>query len=76
MISNFEKSVAFLIMNKRRDLGLTQEQLDTAMGFKGSFIGKVESYVKSVNLDHINKLAIIFNCSPKELIPEKYIKQD
>ena len=74
MISNFEIAVADLVMEKRRFLNITQEQLDRRMGFEGAFIGKVESHKSGLNLDHINKLAQVFNCSPKDLIPNNYIE--
>jgi transcriptional regulator with XRE-family HTH domain len=75
MISNFELAVADLIVQKRRDLGLTQAYVNDALGFEGGYIGKIESHIKGANLDHINMLAKIFNCSPRELIPETHIEE-
>mgnify|MGYP000902527010 CR=1 FL=1 len=74
MISNFEKAVSVIVMEKLRSKGITQSELDSKMGFEGSYVGQILSYKRAFNLEHINKLAKIFNCSPKELIPENYIE--
>jgi transcriptional regulator with XRE-family HTH domain len=54
---------------------MTQADLAFKMGVSYGFIGKIESlnYSTKFNLSHINKLAKIFNCSPKDFLPDKPI---
>ncbi|MFV0500858.1 MAG: helix-turn-helix domain-containing protein [Bacteroidales bacterium] len=61
-----ERAKEFRIKNK-----LSQADLAFKMNLSVGFIGKVESKVSSTkyNLNHINKLAHIFNVSPKEFLP-------
>ncbi|MCX6148313.1 MAG: helix-turn-helix transcriptional regulator [Candidatus Kapabacteria bacterium] len=56
---------------KRTEKKYSQVELAELLGVSSGFIGKVESpkYPTKYNLNHINKLAIIFNCSPKEFLP-------
>lgn len=72
MISNFDKAVTELIMTKRRDKGITQEQLGEALCVDASFISNIERYEKKYNVEHLGKLSKLFECSPKELIPDIY----
>lgn len=60
----------------RIDLGLSQEQLSILAGFKSnSFVGQVESgnQDKHYNIRHVNLFAKIFNCSPKDFLPDQPI---
>ena len=74
MISNFLKEVTKLVLVKRKDAGISQEQLARQLLVDTSFISNVESNRKHYNLDHINKLSKLFNCSPRELIPNDHIE--
>ena len=56
----------------REEANLSQSELAFKLGVSNGFIGQVESikFPSKYNLDHIDKLALIFNCSPKEFLPE------
>lgn len=61
------------VKEKRIEHGMSQEQLSIAIGFKSNgFVAQVESnnFLKRYNIQHINKFASIFRCSPKEFLPE------
>ena len=61
----------------REEANLSQSELAFRLGVSNGFIGQVES-IKSqskYNLNHINRLAIIFNCSPKDFLPDLPLKE-
>jgi transcriptional regulator with XRE-family HTH domain len=55
----------------REQANLSQSEL----AFK--FVGQVESMksASKYNLNHIDKLSVIFNCSPKEFLPDNPINK-
>ena len=61
----------------REQANLSQSELAYQLGVSNGFIGQVES-IKSpskYNLDHIDKLAVIFNCSPKDFLPDSPVNK-
>lgn len=54
---------------------LSQAELAIKLDLSVGFLGHIESPKKPAkyNLNHINKLAKIFNCSPQAFLPEKSI---
>jgi transcriptional regulator with XRE-family HTH domain len=74
MRSNIDTYVIEKVKEKREAAELSQEELSIRAGFKSSgFVGQVESpnYTKRYNIQHLNKFATVFNCSPKDFLPEK-----
>ena len=64
------------VKEMRTERNVSQEDLSIALGFKSNgFVGQIESpnYAKRYNLQHINKLAMIFNCSPRNFLPDSPI---
>ncbi|MGN7721773.1 hypothetical protein ACTJIK_13520 [Chitinophaga sp. 22620] len=53
---------------------LLEEEIDGKCEFRKSngFVGQAESpkYSKRYNVQHLNKFALIFNCSPKDFLPD------
>ena len=76
MKSKFELYVVAKVKQRRQELDISQAQLAYLMDLSIGFIGKIESpkYPTCWNLDHINKLAEILKCSPKDFMPEKNLK--
>lgn len=74
--SDLELFVINKVREKRNDAKLSQKflanELDVAIGF----IGHVESpkYRAKYNLNHLNKLAKIFNCAIKDFLPDPYLE--
>lgn len=73
--STVKSEIELFVINKARSLrenaNISQSELAFELGVSNGFIGQVES-TKSpskYNLDHIDKLAIIFKCSPKDFLP-------
>ena len=56
-------------------MGITQENLAFSLGFESQgYISKIEStnpnYDDSYNINHLNEIAKILKCSPKDFWPE------
>jgi transcriptional regulator with XRE-family HTH domain len=53
--------------------GWSQKDLAYQMELSIGFIGDIENprYRAKYNLNHINELARVFECSPKDFLPEK-----
>ncbi|WP_414656174.1 helix-turn-helix domain-containing protein [Flavobacterium sp.] len=72
--SDIELFVIEKVKEKREQFNLSQSELAVKLDVSNGFIGQVEStkYPAKYNLNHLNKLSKIFDCSPKEFLPEKY----
>lgn len=68
-----EKYVIETIKKKRLEHDISQAALARLMGVSLGFIGDVENarYRAKYNLKHLNELAKIFKCSPRDFLPEK-----
>jgi transcriptional regulator with XRE-family HTH domain len=66
------------VKEKRLEKGYSQAELADLIHLSAGFIGKVESsnHLAKYNLNHINLFAKIFNCSPQELLPNHYLKEN
>lgn len=52
---------------------IPQKELSIKMGFSEGFVGHIENPKRrdKYNLHHLNILAKIFKCSPRDFLPEK-----
>lgn len=52
---------------------ISQEDVAFHLGVTPSYIGQIESpkYRAKYNLYHLNALAVLFGCSPKDFLPER-----
>ena len=76
MRKDIDQYVIDRVRDKRIEYKFTQEELSIKAGFNSNgFVGQAESinYTKKYNVQHINTFAKIFNCSPKDFLPEKPI---
>jgi len=77
MSSNLKSEIENFVINKVREMrekqNISQSELATYLEVSNGFIGQVESpnYPTKYNLNHLNKLAIILNCSVKDFMPAK-----
>jgi transcriptional regulator with XRE-family HTH domain len=57
---------------KRKAVKMSQAELSFQLGKNDSFVAQVEADHKRLkyNVNHVNALAKIFKCSPKEFLPE------
>lgn len=72
MESQIELFIIEKVKAKRIELGLSQLALSLRMEMNDSFVSHVESPKKRAkyNINHINTLAKVLNCSPKDFLPE------
>ncbi len=65
------------IVNRVREMrlerGLSQEHIAVHLKLSVGFIGHIESpnFIAKYNAMHLNELAKLFKCSPKDFWPEK-----
>jgi len=74
---NLKSKIDWFIVNqvKEKRIGLGIEQDDVALHLEVSngFIGQIESpnFRAKYNTQHLNELAKLFKCSPKDFMPDK-----
>lgn len=77
--TNSKSEIELFVINKVKEMrikaNLSQAELAIKLDLSVGFLGHIESPKKPAkyNLNHINKLAKIFNCSPQAFLPEKSI---
>lgn len=76
-LTPIEEHIVGQVKRKRQEKNMSQAELAFQLGVSPGFIGNVESgnYGKKYNLNHINRLARIFECSPKDFLPENYLPE-
>jgi len=73
--TEIEKYVINEVRKKRISMGISQKELAYLLEMSIGFIGNIENpnYRAKYNLNHLNELAKILKCSPKDFLPEKPI---
>jgi transcriptional regulator with XRE-family HTH domain len=80
MAASLKTEIEAYVINKvkeKRELHkLSQSELATELNVSNGFIGQAESSKSPTkyNLNHLNKLAIIFKCSVKDFLPDTPLK--
>ncbi len=71
MVSEIEAYIINRVKEKRKEKGLSQIALSQKLGLSDSFVSHVESSSRRAkyNLNHLNQIAIILECSPKDFWP-------
>jgi transcriptional regulator with XRE-family HTH domain len=72
LLTSIEQYVVDIVRAKRMEKGWSQKELAYQLDVSIGFIGDIENpkYRAKFNLNHINELAKIFDCSPKDFLPE------
>ena len=64
------------ILNKlRRENGYTQEQVSNYLGITQSNLSKIENGDRNFNMTLLDKLCLLYNCSPEYLLGETDIHE-
>ncbi|KIO43521.1 helix-turn-helix domain-containing protein [Sanguibacteroides justesenii] len=73
MKSKIEMYVAQNVRERRMKKDWSQQYIADCLNISQSFISQIESPIKdkAYNIDHLNGLAKIFECSPRDFLPEK-----
>lgn len=76
MKTELEEYIISRIRDKRKEKNLTGEQLSLRLGLNNGFIAENEAPSKSTkyNIFHLNEIARILECSPKDFWPDKPIE--
>jgi transcriptional regulator with XRE-family HTH domain len=75
MVSPIEWYIIEQVKKRRIEKGISQSDLAFELEVSNGVIGKIESgkYGKAYNVDHLNELAKILECSPRDFLPKKPI---
>ncbi|MNL66676.1 Helix-turn-helix domain protein [compost metagenome] len=75
IITEIEQFVIDKVREFRLERKIGQEKLSIDMGLAAKFVGNVESPKRpeKYNINHLNKIAEIFDCSIKDFFPDQYI---
>lgn len=70
--SKVETYIIDKVREKRKAKNLSQIALSQKLGLSESFISHVESNTRRAkyNVNHLNKIALILGCSPKDFWPD------
>lgn len=77
-ISKIEQFVIDRVRELRMKAGISQVNLSVDMELNAKFVGNVESgkTPDKYNLNHLNKIAEILNCSIKDFVPDQPLPGD
>ena len=72
-LDKIERYIISKVREIREIKGITQEQLSLSIGKNITFISQIEAPSKKAkyNIVHLNEIAKILKCSPKDFWPEK-----
>ena len=73
MLSDIDRYIISRIRSLREERGITQMELSLKLGKAVGFIGDIEAPSKKAkyNVNHLNEIAKVLSCSPKDFWPEK-----
>lgn len=76
-----KSEIELFVINKakalREEANMSQSELAFRLGLSNGFIGQIESSrsPSKYNMNHIDKMARLFNCSPKDFFPDTSINK-
>ena len=72
-LAPIEQYVIDAVRERRKKLGISQEQLAHLLGYSEGFIANIETPRRSskYNLRHINEISKVLKCSPRDLLPKE-----
>ncbi len=72
MTTKVEKYIIDKVREMRISKGLSQMALSQKIGMSSSFVSHVESAKRRAkyNINHLNEIAKVFECSPKDFWPD------
>ena len=71
-LEKIERYIILRVKELREEKNITQEQLSLAIGRNITFISQIEAPSKKAkyNIIHLNLIAKVLECSPKDFWPE------
>lgn len=76
--TKFQYEIIQLVKTIREKRGFTQDDIADVLKVTRGYIGQVESpnFSSRYTIDQLNSLALFFQCSPKEFMPDSPIKNN
>ena len=73
MVTDIDQYVIDKVRELRQEKGISQSQLAFELEISTSYIAMIESgnFDKKYNISHLNKIALVLQCSPKDFMPEE-----
>jgi transcriptional regulator with XRE-family HTH domain len=73
IITPIEQYIIDKVRKMRLEKGISQRDLSRLLDLTDGFIGKVETPKERAkyNFQHVNEIAKIFKCSPKDFLPDE-----
>jgi Predicted transcriptional regulators len=74
--TKIELYVINAVRSRRLEQKMSQATLAYCINVSRGFVGDVENpkMPAKYNLNHLNEIAKVFNCSPKEFLPDYFIE--
>jgi len=71
-LTEIEQYVIEQVKKRRTSKGISQDKLSVMMGLNEKFVTKVENpnRIEKYNINHLNKIAEILECSIRDFFPE------
>lgn len=75
-MTRIEQYIIDRVRSERIKQGVSQIQLAGFLNVSPGFISSIESSKGKAkyNFNHINRLSVLFRCSPKDFLPKKYLE--
>lgn len=68
-MNELAKSFGDTFKGKRKEVGLSQDEIALRSGIDRSYVGRIERGEVNISLEKLYLLAEVIGCSPKELLP-------
>ncbi len=75
MNSSLQIQFGLNVRDKRKQLGITQDELAHLADMDRSYVGRIERGEANITLDILYKIASCLNCSPLSLLPDTSLQQ-
>lgn len=68
-MKDLAKSFGYIFRGKRKEAGLSQDEVALRSGIDRSYVGRIERGEVNISLEKVYLLAEVIGCSPKDLLP-------
>ncbi len=68
-MKDLAKSFGYIFKGKRKEAGLSQDEIALRSGIDRSYVGRIERGEVNISLEKVYLLAEVIGCSPKDLLP-------
>jgi transcriptional regulator with XRE-family HTH domain len=68
-MKDLAKSFGYIFKGKRKEAGLSQDEVALRSGIDRSYVGRIERGEVNISLEKVYLLAAVIGCPPKDLLP-------